>query len=937
MTPEEFSLVEDWFHRLVDQPLDERLDSLEQLQRDLPQVAREVELLLGADTYELPQGFSPSVPTLAAESDAQRKTDPPKNIGPYVLQERIGEGGMGVVWRAHQTEPVERDVALKVIAWGWDSRSVLARFVAEREALARMQHPNIATVFDAGTTEDGRPWFAMELIDGIAITEYCDDRRLDTRARLDLFVETCRAVQHAHRRGIIHRDLKPSNVMVTTVEGKPQVKIIDFGVAKAIEQPLAQARAFTVAGGIVGTPEYMSPEQAGLGKGQAVDTRTDVYSLGVLLHELLVGELPISAEELRGSALSQIGRVIGSFETPRPSSRVESSSEDVAGRRNTDVRSLARQLRGELDWIALKALAKNPDDRYESPADLADDIDRFREGDPVVAGPPSTLYRLRLLARKHRAAVATVALVALALVVGSALAVLGLLRARQAAEESRIAERESAQAARVSEEVTDFLTGLLAGADPFGQSSDMTARELLERGLERVDELEDEPLVHSRVLQTMGSVLTGLGDFERAREFLERSIEIVEREEDPDVLQLANVYERLGMLGTRIQDYEAALQAHEKVLSLREGTLGDDDPLERQDIAIALSNLAMAKNRVEGFASARPLFERALEISAVAAPDEPMSSASIRANLAVGAATSGDHATAVQQYEQVLDAFQREFGREHPNVAVVLNNLAYSLRALGRHAEAEEHQRRSLELDRAALGDEHPQIGTNLMNLSRSLMARGRLDEARAALDEAAVIVPAAFGADHQHVPTVLELRSSLELRLGDLAQARRFVQQAIDHRRRVAVPQLSGHLLWGLAQRARLQRLAGDLDAARTTCEEGLEHPDATRRNEAALCELQLAWMAQRRGDAEAAEAYVARAMARSERFRTDLVGPLSLAAYRLEEGDREAASLELRRSIEAGRGDSWIFENPDLAGLAELPENQDVVAQMMRDLGLD
>ena len=933
MTPEEFARVEDWFHKLVEQPLDERAESLERLEREQPLVAREVERLLGADTYQLPEGFEARMSTLVASSvDDQRSSDPPKQIGPYVLEERIGAGGMGVVWRARQTEPVERRVALKIIAWGWDSRSVLARFVAEREALARMQHPNIATVFDAGTTEDGRPWFAMELIDGVAITEYCDAERLSTGARLELFVEACRAVQYAHRRGIIHRDLKPSNVMVTSIEGKPQVKIIDFGVAKAIEQPLAQARAFTAAGGIVGTPEYMSPEQAGLGKGQAVDTRTDVYSLGVLLHELLVGELPISAEELRGSALSEIGRVIGSFETPRPSSRLEASSAEIADQRGTDVRSLARQVRGELDWISLKALAKDPDDRYESPAELADDIDRFRGGDAVVAGPPSTLYRLRIMARKHRAAVASAGLVLVALVIGTVLSTVGLVRAREAAQESALAEQKSAEAARVSDEVTDFLTGLLAGADPYSENSDMTARELLDLGLERVDELEDEPRVHVRVLQTMGSVLTGIGDFDRARELLERSIDLQEQQEERDAFQLANTYERLGMLATRVQDWEGARTSHVEALRLRETVVEPND----LSLAKALNNLAITVNRIDGFDAAGPLYERALAIAEVAA-EGPMDVASIRANMATAASTSGAHRVAVDQYDDVLEVFERELGAEHPNVGLVMNNLAYSLRSLGRHAEATRRQERALELERAALGDDHPTVAVHLMNLSRSLMAQGNLERARSVLDEAVVAMPAAYGEGHTYVATVYELLSILEMRSGDLEAAMVLVGRAIDHRMRHDAP--LERLLWDLSHKARLERLNGDFEAASTTCEGALAQ--ATTEPHAVLCELQMAWLARAAGDSELADSIFDRVAARSgdgsDSLTRELIGPISLAAHYLQAGDEARASEALRAALEAGEGDVWILENPDLRGLAERPENRAAIAEMRRDLDLE
>src|SRR5437016_2703087 len=343
-------------------------------------------------------------------------------IGPYRLLQRIGEGGMGVVWMAEQTEPVKRRVALKVIKPGMDSRQVIARFEAERQALAMMDHVNIARVLDAGATESGRPYFVMELVHGVPITKYCDDNQLTPRQRLELFVPVCQAIQHAHQKGIIHRDIKPSNVMITLYDGKPVPKVIDFGVAKATEQRLTERTLFTQYGTMVGTLEYMSPEQAEM-SALGVDTRSDIYSLGVLLYELLTGSTPLSHKRVREAAYAEILRMIKEEEPTKPSTRLSDSGETLAAisaQRHMEPAKLAKLVRGELDWIVMKALEKDRNRRYESASALAADVQRYLNDEAVQACPTSAGYPLRKFVRRHRVALATAAVVAVALFAATA-------------------------------------------------------------------------------------------------------------------------------------------------------------------------------------------------------------------------------------------------------------------------------------------------------------------------------------------------------------------------------------------------------------------------------------------------------------------------------------------------------------------------------------
>ena len=370
-------------------------------------------------------------------------------VGPYKLVQEIGEGGMGTVYLAQQTEPVRRVVALKLVKPGMDSRQVLARFEAERQALALMDHPNIARVLDAGATAEGRPYFVMELVKGVPITRYCDDHRLGVRDRLELFADVCRAVQHAHQKGVIHRDLKPSYVLVAPYDGRPVVKVIDFGIAKAAGQPLTDRTLVTGLGAVVGTPEYMSPEQAELNN-LDIDTRSDVYALGVLLYELLTGTTPLTHVRVKQAALLEILRVIREEEPPRPSARLSGTEAlpSIAAVRGVEPSGLSRLVRGELDWIVMKALEKDRNRRYETANGLAQNVGRYLHDETVQACPPSAWYRLRKFTRRNKGVLTATAVVFLALVAGTAVATWQAVRAT-------LAERRALTGFRMARDAVD--------------------------------------------------------------------------------------------------------------------------------------------------------------------------------------------------------------------------------------------------------------------------------------------------------------------------------------------------------------------------------------------------------------------------------------------------------------------------------------------------
>src|SRR5437764_7440257 len=400
----------------ADLPAERRAAFLDQACEGNGKLRFEVESLLGALLEA--HGFL-AAPTVGDETAAEHDRSG-KSIGPYKLLQKIGEGGMGVVFMAEQERPVVRRVAIKIIKLGMDTRQVIARFEAERQALALMEHPNIARVLDAGATDTGRPYFVMELVRGVSITEYCDTNHLSTRQRLELFLPVCRAVQHAHQKEIIHRDIKPSNVLITMHDGVPVPKVIDFGIAEATSGRLTDQTLFTQYHQFVGTPQYMSPEQAEM-SGLDIDTRADVYALGVLLYELLTGSTPFDAKTLRQAAYAEIQRIIREVEPPKPSTRLSTLGEmltKVAAHRGIDPRKLGALMRGDLDWIVMKCLEKDRTRRYETANELGIEIERHLKNETVLARPTSAAYRVRKFVRRHKLGVAAAAAIALTLVLG---------------------------------------------------------------------------------------------------------------------------------------------------------------------------------------------------------------------------------------------------------------------------------------------------------------------------------------------------------------------------------------------------------------------------------------------------------------------------------------------------------------------------------------
>jgi serine/threonine protein kinase/Flp pilus assembly protein TadD len=836
VTPERWRQVTDLFHAVLASP-DARTRLLDAA--DDPTLRAEVEAMLAA--HGAAHGFG-SEPALARTSvasllDVDTELDPERvealfdrgdaGGAPYRIVRRIGEGGMGVVYEAEQQRPVRRNVALKLIRAGLGGDQAIARFQSERQALALMNHPSIASVYEAGATRDGRPFFAMELVPGTPVTEFCDEHRLPLRARLELFIAICDGVQHAHQKGVIHRDLKPSNILVTT-HGDPVPKIIDFGVAKMMSTAQVKDPRSTEAGMIVGTPVYMSPEQADL-TNQDIDTRSDVYALGVVLHEMLVGVLPFDAPS--SSDLHEIRRVIREVDPVPPSSRARRLSsplalppaeiDALAKRRGTDPTSLVRQLAGDLDWITLKALARDRAHRYESASALALDVRRHLDDQPIQARAPSLGYAIGKFVRRHRWGVAASALIAVAILGGTLLAALGLLQARTAEREARTAEREARTEAAKAVAINRFLQQTLGSADPRqGQGRDTTVRDALGAAVVTADQaFRDQPEILAAVLNTIGRTYVELGSYPDAEPILRRALLLrnvpgippqdfaeslsslagwhfssgqypqaealfrealaVRRALADDELAVSESLNDLAMtLQRKANDHAGARPLLEESLSIRTRRLGE----RHRDIAQSLNNLAMLYFRMGELDRAEPLFRRAIVLNReLLGPDHPELSSSSR-NLGLVLRDKGNLTEAETLFRQDLDNTRRHLGDDHPHVAGTHRELAKLLLRMGKIDDAERHYRDALAIQARRFPPGHWELAATRSAIAGCLIERADYPGAEAILLEALPVMVNAIGDGHAATQACLR-------RLVDLYERWKAPDKAEEYRRRLQKP----------------------------------------------------------------------------------------------------------------------------------------------------
>ncbi len=705
--------------------------------------------------------------------------EPGSTVGPYRVVEKLGEGGMGQVFAARQETPVRRTVALKLIRPGMDSQGAVRRFAAERQTLALMAHPNIAQVFDAGTSEGGRLYFAMEVVDGHSITDHCNTHELGLSERIELFLQVCRGVQHAHQKGVVHRDLKPSNVLIATVDGQPVPKIIDFGIAKVMQGQLHDSVPNTEHDRLMGTPEYMSPEQTDP-RGLAVDTRTDVYSLGALLYELLTGAPPFDPRALRRLGLEDLRQHLREVEPPRPSC-VGKLRSPGSHRTGIDPSALA----GDLDWIVLRALDKDPDQRYESPAAMAEDLGRHLRNQPVAAGPPTLRYRLGKLVRRHRVGVGVALLVASTAISGFGLAIFGLTRAvrseRAAQIQAAYARAEADRAsfeAETARQVSTFLLGLFESSNPrMSQRSSMTLREVLDAGAVRIrQDLGDRPVVRSRMMQTMGQAYHAIGLHAEARELYEEALLLRTREEGELSLGVAEILHNLGWLLLDLGEHEACRPFIERSIAIKEEILGPD----HIRVAAGLHNLGLLSQRVADYEGARHLYERALHIRETEHGPEHSDVAMTLAGLGLLRLHMGDLEAGATYLRRALAIEERVRGVDHPELAFVLSNLAEASLELGDLQQAREHAQRAFELDLAAYGPDHQYVALSLMILGSIEREAGAYTTARAHLTRAMAVVERALHPGHLRMAQALEEMAALDRAEGAMARADRHYRQAL-------------------------------------------------------------------------------------------------------------------------------------------------------------
>ncbi len=789
----------------------------------LAAIVREDKFLSGPTMMEgarASMGAGGSVGAIGARAEGERAG---ARIGPYKLLEKIGEGGFGTVFMAEQSVPIHRRVALKIIKLGMDTRAVVARFEQERQALAMMDHPNIARVLDAGATELGRPYFVMELVKGEPITAFADANKLGIRERLELFTQVCRAVQHAHTKGIIHRDIKPTNVLVAMADGKPLCKVIDFGIAKATQRPLTDKTIFTEFRQLVGTPEYMSPEQAG--GSLDIDTRTDVYSLGVMLYELLAGVTPFDPERLRSAAFGELQRIIREDEPQRPSTRVSAATEklpSIAAVRDVEPKRLGAVIRGELDWIVMRALEKDRARRYETAGNLAADVERYLTGAEVEAAPPSVMYRLRKTMKRHRAGVLTGGLVGAALVAGLAASLWQAGVAKRERDAARAAVVEAEKSRAETEKVAGFQSAQLASINVPGMGqrlrgdilesaglvqardgvpaeeiqkrreqmvsllgdvnfTDVALRSLdadyFERAIKAARrELATQPLVRARLLLSIGGTMRELGLRDRAGPALAEALEIRRRELGNDHRETIAAISSLGVLRIAQGAHEEGERLLREAIDRARASLGPDDPATLN----AQNNLGLLFFYASRHEEAENLFKETLAARLRTVGPEDLGTLRAKSNLAMVISGRGRIAEAIPMWQETIAAHRRVQGDEHRDTLAAMSNYANDLMRVDRFEEAEALTRETLEIMRRRYGEDHPDTLAAMKHIVQDRILRGNFVGAEAMGREHLAACVRALGEDH---PETLVSRKELGDALvgqGRVAEGMPYLQSAL-------------------------------------------------------------------------------------------------------------------------------------------------------------
>ncbi len=694
----------------------------------------------------------------------------PEQVGPYRIVRQLGQGGMGVVYLAEQVEPIRRLIALKLVKLGMDTEQVVSRFRAERQSMALMDHPGIARVFDAGATELGRPYFIMEYVEGTPITHFCDRECLDTRARLMLFVEVCHAVQHAHQKGVIHRDIKPSNVLVSERDGDRQPKIIDFGIAKATAENGSGTTLHTQAGQFVGTPEYMSPEQVSGAPG-GLDTRTDVYSLGVLLYELLVGSRPLDLRSDAPDSVDDMRQRIREEEPVRPSTRVTGLGERsvrVARRRASEPEALRNLLKGDLDWIVMKAMEKDRNRRYASASEFAADVQRYLECEPVRAAPPSAHYRLRKFVRRNRGFVSAAGAAALALVLGSIVIFVMYLQA----EDARADAQANADRLKL---VNEFMLEMFNAADPSEEGRDVRVVDLLEGASDRIEHgFDGEPGLEAGVRYAVGATYRGLGLYDEALVHLERALELYEESLGPDDALTIDTMSLLATTRHELGDYDASLEMLNDALVRNDARFGETALSSLLLCRIGVNEISLGR-----YEEAEASLEQALAIANRTVGPDSIEVASALLNIGQLRWTQGQYEEAVEPHRRALEIRRDVLGARHPSTLNAMSNYGLLLLSSGRVAEAEPLLRELLALSREVRGETHQWTLLIFNNYAGALFRQNKFEEVEALLTEALPTLLDGLGEEHPLTLTVMNNLGVLLTKEGRLDEAEQRLRRA--------------------------------------------------------------------------------------------------------------------------------------------------------------
>ncbi|MBX3278639.1 MAG: serine/threonine protein kinase [Acidobacteria bacterium] len=755
MDPERWQRIEELFRTVAERPEAEREAYLARACDDDEQLLHEVLSLLASDTRE---DFIQTSISNVARSLAYDPNDDISGvrIGPYRLERMIGRGGMGAVYEAvRDDDHFQQKVALKLIRRGMDSDFVRGRFLRERQILASLDHPNIARLFDGGAMMDGRPYFVMEYVDGMPITDYCSNR-FSINDKLQLFRDICSAVQHAHSKLVIHRDLKPSNILITP-EGAP--KLLDFGIAKLLAPDSGEPLTRTATSVRLMTPDYASPEQA---RGQNVATTTDVYSLGVVLYELLTGRRPY---EFKSYSPVEIERTICEVEAEAPS-RAVSSMDGAPGK-------LARRLEGDLDNIVLMALRKEPSRRYQSVEQFSEDIRRHLAGLPVLARKDTFGYRAGKFVRRHKAGVAVVAMLAIFAV---ALAVLAVRLARER-------DRANLEAA-TAQATTQSLVSVLEFADPGkSQGNPITARELLDQGAEKVvRDLKSQPAVQAKLLDTLGGLYQAIGVYDRAQSLFEEALRMRRQLNGNEHGDVAESLHRMAVLANLRGDYAGSERLFREALAMRRRLFGNSHA-DAADSMDGLGNVLIVRGMLD---EAEPLLREALALRRTILGSEHKDLAESINSLGRLLGEQGKFAEAEAQYRQALDLHRKLYGPEHPLVATGLNNVAAMLQEQEHIDEAVTLFREALALRRKLFGPEHPEVVISIANLALALQDKREYDEAERHYREALELRRKLLGPDHPNLTITMNNLATLLRLKGDYRQAELLFQQTLAMRRRL-------------------------------------------------------------------------------------------------------------------------------------------------------